>query len=434
MANYQKIKGTQDFYGDYILKYRYVEKVASDVAKKYGFGEMKTPVFENTEVFVRSVGEESDVVSKEMYTFTDKGNRSITLRPEGTAVIARSFTENKLYAGSLPFYKYFYSGPMYRYERPQAGRYREFHQFGVEVFGQGSYLQDVDVIASAYAIINKLKIENIQLKINSIGDFSSREVYQQALRQYFQNHIESMCSDCGRRIHTNPMRILDCKVDKNNPVMNNAPQIVDFLNPNSQSYFKRVTQSLDLLHIPYEIDLQLVRGLDYYTDTVFEFIINSDDEFNGLALCAGGKYSELIKSFNGMDIPGIGYAFGIERLIALMDKQNKWPVLHNDTDFFLIALDSISQQEALQLAVQLRQLGWTVEMDYLHTNLKNQFKVSEKLHARYLIIIGEEERKSEQFVIKDTQNKTQTTINKTALLQKKTQFKKFLEEKKNENA
>ncbi|MFA5543377.1 MAG: histidine--tRNA ligase, partial [Bacilli bacterium] len=242
--SYQRVKGTQDFYNDSILKLRYVEKLTLEIAKNYGFKEIKTPIFENTEVFTR-LGDESDVVKKEMYTFMDKGNRSITLRPEGTAGVVRSFIENKLYANNLPLNKLCYFGPMFRYERPQAGRFREFNQFGVEVFGAGTPLLDADVIISAYNIFKSLGIENIKLKINSIGDFESRQNYSKALEKYFASNIENMCSDCNRRLVTNPMRILDCKVDKNNPILLNAPNINEYLNQDSIKYFNEVLSVLD---------------------------------------------------------------------------------------------------------------------------------------------------------------------------------------------
>ena len=274
--NLQKIKGTQDFYGDRAVKMHYVENIMRELAINSGFSEIRVPTFEATEVFVRSAGDESDIVSKEMYTFTDKGKRSITLRPEGTAGVARSFVENKMYANNLALTKLFYIGPMFRYERPQAGRYREFNQFGVEVFGDGTSLLDADVIISAYNIFKKLGVNNLKLKINSIGDFESRKAYAEVLKDYFKDNIDTMCEDCHRRLTTNPMRILDCKVDKDNPVLINAPKIKNNLNEHSLHYFQDVLNVLDKFNIPYEVDENLVRGLDYYTDTVFEYIIESD--------------------------------------------------------------------------------------------------------------------------------------------------------------
>ena len=423
---YQKVKGTQDFYNEEMLKMRYVEKVTLDLAKKFGFSEIKTPIFENTEVFTR-LGDESDVVKKEMYTFLDKGNRSITLRPEGTAAVARSFIENKIYANNLPLTKFCYFGPMFRHERPQAGRFREFHQFGVEVYGEGTPLLDADVIISAYNIFKKLGIKNIKLKINSIGDFSSRQNYSKVLSEYFKDNISSMCSDCNRRLEKNPMRILDCKVDKHNHVLLNAPKISDYLNEESKTYFNKVLEVLDSFEIPYEVDTNLVRGLDYYTDTVFEYIINSNDDLNGLAICAGGKYAGLVKEMSGLDIPGIGYAFGVERIMAIMDKQELFKDIAIKTDVQIIALDDKSKLHSLKLVNELRLNGYVSEIDYKNITMKQQFKLADKINPCFIIIIGEEELNSGKVTIKNTMTKSQETINEKDLLV-------YLKEKTNENA
>lgn len=413
--NYQKVKGTQDFYGNNAKKFRFLETITKEVAKNYGFEEIVTPIFENTEVFTRSVGDESDIVTKEMYTFLDKGKRSITLRPEGTAAVARSLLENKLYANNKVT-KLFYFGPMFRYERPQAGRFRQFHQFGIEAFGPSNPLLDADIIMSAYTIFKKLGIQNIKLKINSIGDFKSRSNYAISLQEYFKDNIHELCGDCNRRLEKNPMRILDCKVDRDNPVLLNAPNISDYLNDESKNYFKEVLAVLDDFEIPYEVDHNLVRGLDYYTDTVFEYIIDSDDDLNGLAICAGGKYSDLIKSMGGPDIPGIGYAFGVERILAIMDKQDKFN-LDEDTSIVVMALDPISKKYSLKLTNLLRNNGFYTELDYNNITMKQQFKLAERLNARYIIIIGEEERLTNKLTIKDTVLGTQNTIEKENIIE-----------------
>ena len=416
MANYQKVKGTKDFYGDKSIKLAMIENITREVAINYGYGEIVTPIFENTDVFVKNVGEDSDVVNKEMYTFIDKGKRSITLRPEGTAAVARSFIENKMYANNLPLTKLFYFGPMFRYEQPQTGRFREFRQFGVEVYGNSSYLLDCDVIMSAYAIFKKLGLKNIKLKINSIGNIESRKLYGDALRQYFLKYIDNMCEDCKRRINTNPMRILDCKSDRNLivdnvNVMNNAPKINEFLTDEAKEYFNDVINTLNKFNIPFEVDYNLVRGLDYYTDTVFEFIIESNDELNGLALGGGGKYADMIKSMVNIDIPGIGYAIGVDRLISVMEKQELFNDIDTKVNAVIIGLDKDSKQYGLDLAIKLRESGLVVEMDYKNTNMKPQFKLCDKLNPRYIIIIGEEERLSGNLSVKDTILKTQELIN-----------------------
>lgn len=416
MANYQKIKGTRDFYGDKSIKLAYIENITREIAIQYGYGEIVTPIFENTDVFIKNVGEDSDVVNKEMYTFIDKGKRSITLRPEGTAAVARCFIENKMYASNLPLTKLFYFGPMFRYEQPQTGRYREFRQFGVEIYGNGSYLLDCDVIMSAYAIFKKLNLKNIKLKINSIGNMESRKLYSDALKQYFSKYIEKMCDDCKRRINTNPLRILDCKHDKdliidNVNIMKNAPKINEYLTEEAKEYFENVVNTLKTFNIPYEIDYNLVRGLDYYTDTVFEFVIESDDELNGLALGGGGKYADMIKSMVGIDIPGIGYAIGVDRLISVMENQNLFTDIDPKVDTVIIALDKDSKVYGLSLAIQLREAGITCEMDYKNMNMKPQFKLCDKLNPKYIIIIGEEERESGNLTVKNCLLKSQEIVN-----------------------
>lgn len=413
---YQKVKGTLDFYDDSALKLKYLENEISKVIKNYGYKEIITPIFEVTELFVRTSGEDSDIVTKEMYTFNDKGNRSITLRPEGTAGVVRSFLENKMYANSN-LTKLYYFGPMFRYERPQTGRYRQFNQFGVEAFGSSSPLLDADVIISAYQIFKSLGIDNILLKINTIGDFRSRSNYVKVLKEYFSKDIDKLCSDCNNRLQKNPLRILDCKVDSNSPIIKNAPKISDSLTEESKTYFSEVLKALDYNKINYVVDDNLVRGLDYYTDTVFEFIIQSDDNLNGLAICGGGKYSEMVKSFGGPDIPGIGYAFGIERVISIMEQKKLFPDLNRSADVVLIALDDESKLYSLNLANVLRTNGYYADLDYLNTTMKQQFKLSDRLNAKFIIIIGEEELNSNTLTIKNTKTKIQETIKESNLLE-----------------
>ncbi|MFA7434745.1 MAG: histidine--tRNA ligase [Bacilli bacterium] len=413
---YQKVKGTLDFYDESAIKYRYLESVISKVIKNYGYTEVITPIFENTEIFVRTSGEESDIVTKEMYTFLDKGKRSITLRPEGTAGVVRSFLENKMYANTT-LTKLYYFGPMFRYERPQTGRYRQFTQFGVEAFGASSPLLDADVIISAYQIFKSLGIDNLKLKINTIGDFTSRNNYVDVLQDYFRKDIDKLCSDCNNRLEKNPLRILDCKIDSDNPIIKSAPKISDSLTQEAKDYFKEVLKALDYNNINYFVDENLVRGLDYYTDTVFEFIIESDDNLNGLAICGGGKYSDMVKSFGGPDIPGIGYAFGIERVISIMDQKGLFPNLDKAADVVLIALDEESKLYSLNLANKLRMNGYYADIDYFNTTMKQQFKLSDRLNAKFIIIIGEEELANNSLTIKNTKTKEQITIKEYMLLE-----------------
>lgn len=421
MANYQKIKGTRDFFGDKSIKLTYIENVCKEVAKTYNIGEIVTPIFENTDVFVKNVGEDSDVVTKEMYTFKDKSDRSITLRPEGTAAVARSFIENKMYATSLPLTKLYYFGPMFRYEQPQAGRYREFRQFGVEIYGDGTPLLDAEIILSAYEVIKKLGIKNIKLKINSIGNFESRKHYSAALKTYFEKYKEYMCNDCKRRLETNPMRILDCKIDAKTCVdgvniIKNAPKISDYLTEEAEQYFNDVVETLKSFDIPLEVDHNLVRGLDYYTDTVFEFIIQSDDELNGLALAAGGRYADMIKSMVGIDVSGMGYAIGVDRLIAVMENQGLFTNIIPRVDAVIMGLDKESKIEAMKLASVLRQNDLIIEMDYKNYSMKPQFKLCDKVNPKYIIIIGENERLSGIYTVKNCDEKTQENIKKEDIL------------------
>lgn len=408
--NYQKAKGTQDFYDIDANKMREVCDVAAKVASTYGCKYLETPIFEHAEVFEKNVGEESDIVSKEMYTFRDKGDRLMTLRPEGTAAIARFFIENKMYANP-GLTKFYYYGPMFRYERQQAGRYRQFNQFGIEMYGQSNYLLDVDVIKCAYDIIKAFNIKNVVLKINSIGDFNSRANYSKALKEYFSKYIDSLCEDCKRRLNTNPMRILDCKVDSDNDAVKNAPNIKEYLSDESKEYFKNVLLALDKLNIPYEVDSNLVRGLDYYTDTVFEFIIKSDDDLNGLALVAGGKYANMINSMCGVDVPGIGFALGVERLKSVATSVNyKWKCEDSIKPVVIMALDEESKLESMSLASLLRDNNIPVEIDYSSISMKAQFKLSDRVKAKYIIIIGETERINKVYSVKNTISRTQENV------------------------
>lgn len=424
--SYQKIKGTLDFYQQEATKMRFIETKAKEILKTFGFEESITPIIEMTDVFVRSSGENSDIVNKEMYTFLDRGNRSITLRPEGTASIVRSFLENKLYINS-PVTKLYYCGPMFRYERPQKGRYRQFMQFGIEVFGEESPFLDADVIISAYTLLSALGIKGIKLKINTIGDFASRVNYTAKLQNYFADKIDDFCEDCKQRLTKNPLRILDCKVDSTKDVVKRAPKIKDSLSDASLAHFIEVTTILSMMKIPYEVEDTLVRGLDYYTDTVFEFILDTNDDLQGLAICGGGRYADLVKNFGGPDISGIGYAFGLERIMMIMTNQNLFADIDKKTDVFIISLDKESKRLGLEFANQLREEELVVEMDYKNYTLKQQFKLTEKLNPKFIIIIGEEERENNVFTIKDTQNNTQEKVKKENIVS-------YIKSKNNENS
>lgn len=397
-----KIKGTLDFYGYEVEKYRYIETVCVDIAKKFGYSEVITPIFESTDVFVRSVGESSDIVNKEMYTFTDRGNRSLTLRPEGTAPMMRMFVENKLYVNP-GVAKYYYFGPIFRYERPQKGRYHQFTQFGVETYGLENPLLDADVINLACKIMNALGIKNVKVCLNTLGSKEARAAYVPALKEYFTPHLEEMCADCKVRYEKNPLRMLDCKVDANTDVMKNVPRISDYLTEDDKQYFEDLKSALEVLGIKYEVSDKLVRGLDYYSNDVFELIYdNPESSINGLTLCAGGRYNDMGRDFDGPDIKAIGFAFGVERLSMALDELGiKVPDSGLD-QVTVITLGKEVKKVGLKLVDYLRTKGIPTEIDYQSENLKPQFKLAERNKSRYIIIIGEDEVTNNIMTIKDT--------------------------------
>ncbi len=405
-----KMKGTLDYFDESALKYQYLEDKARLICKRFGFNPMITPIFEATDLFTRGVGEGSDIVNKEMYTFLDKGNRSITLRPEGTASVTRCYVENKLYAAP-GLKKYYYFGPMFRYERPQAGRYRQFNQFGIEALGASSSFLDADIINFAANYLKEIGIDKIKVLINNIGSGEARSNYCEALRAHFGPHLDEMCDDCKIRYYKNPLRMLDCKVDHDNPLMQNAPRIIDYLTEDDQEYFAQICQNLETLGIKYEIDDRLVRGLDYYTNVVFEFVYDDENsQVFGLTVLAGGRYNGLSKELGGPDTEAIGFACGIERLILILDELNKFDNLNQKADFQVITIGEECKLEGIRIANILRQKDFYVEIDYVNHNLKPQFKLSERIHAKYLIIIGEDEMKSGKYKVKKTLDNTEEVL------------------------
>lgn len=405
-----KIKGTIDYFGNQLNAYRYIEKVALECCKANGIKEVMLPAIEATELFARGVGEGSDIVSKEMYTFLDRSDRSITLRPEGTAGVTRWFVENKMYVNP-GLSKYCYIGPMYRYERPQAGRYREFRQFGVEVFGTGSAYLDADIIAFADAFLKKLGIKNVKVLVNNIGSKVSRENYEKVLVEYFEKNIENMCNDCKNRLLKNPLRILDCKVDKETEIMKNAPKIADYLIEEDQKYSRAVIESLEALDVKYEEDQKLVRGLDYYTSTVFEFVYDDPSSpINGLTLLAGGRYNGLTKELDGPEMDAIGFATGIERLILVMNELGVMPEFEDRADACVITIGESTKLEGIRLTNFLKNYGLRCEIDYISNNLKPQFKLSDRINAKYILIIGEDELANDQIKVKNIDLKQEEFI------------------------
>ena len=402
-----KIKGTFDFYGKEVEKYRYIEKVAGDLAQKFGFEEMITPMFEATEVFVRTAGDSSDIVNKEMYTFKDRGDKSLTLRPEATAGISRSFVENKLYV-EPGLKKYYYFAQAFRCERPQAGRFRQFTQFGVEALGKESPYLDADIIYFGYSVLNKLGIKNVKLKINTLGSKEGRNLYSNRLREYFKDNISCMCDDCKKRLETNPLRILDCKIDSDNPVLINAPKIQNSLSEADNERFNKVLSILKELGVSYEVDSNLVRGLDYYNHTVFEFIYNEpNSSIYNLAILAGGRYNGLSKEFDGPDTDAIGFGAGVERLMVILEELNLYQEKKTKVDVVIVNVGENSKLTALKMAGFLRNNGVRCELDYESNSLKPQFKLCERKNTPLIIIIGDEEIEQGIFKLKNTETRTE---------------------------
>jgi histidyl-tRNA synthetase len=412
----RKIKGTYDILPDEIGKWHELEAVIRNVSKLFNFQEIRTPMFEASELFHRSVGETTDIVKKETYDFEDRGKRMNTLRPEGTASVVRSVIENKLYADpNLPLKLYYY-GPMFRYERPQKGRQRQFHQFGAEIIGSDSPLVDAEVINFAATFLEALKIKNINIRINTLGDAESKEEYQKALNEYLEKNIQHLCDDCNRRYQENPLRVLDCKVDKGSETLINAPKPINYLSDKAKIHFDQVTMALDSLGLDYQIDENLVRGLDYYTHTVFE--IDSDLETLGAqsTLVGGGRYNNLYASLAGPDLPAMGFAFGVERLLLALEAINQEPV--NDyIHCYFINLSDIFQTDALKIINDLRHGGLIVDYDFFNKNLKAQFKQADRLNPVYLLIYGDEEAKKQVVNVKRQDTKEQVEVDVNNLYQ-----------------
>ena len=386
----QAPRGTKDVLPADSYRWQYVESKMRQAAAEAGFREVRTPVFEHTEVFLRGVGDTTDIVTKEMYTFRDKGDRSITLKPEGTAGVARSFIENGLAGGVLPA-KMYYIIPAFRYERPQAGRLREFHQFGVEIFGAEGADTDAEVIALADSLLKNLGLR-VKLHINSIGCPACRAAYNKALREYFSPHLEALCYDCKTRFEKNPLRLLDCKEEGCRKINAAAPTILEYLCPECAAHFEALKTYLSLAGIAYEIDPRIVRGLDYYTRTVFEFV--SDDIGAQGTVCGGGRYDGLIAELGGAPAPAVGFAAGIERLLLVMEATGVEIPRPEGPTAYLAGLDDACREKAFGLCVKLRAAGIAAETDHMKRSVKAQFKYADKLGAKYVAVIGGNELES----------------------------------------
>lgn len=405
----QKPKGTQDILPADSAKWQYVENVARETFKKYNYGEIRTPMFEHYEVISRSVGDTTDIVTKEMYDFHDKGDRHITLRPEGTAPVVRSYVENKLFAPEVQKpVKVFYIGSMFRYERPQAGRLREFHQLGVECFGSKNPATDVETIAMAYQLFNTLGIKEVTLHLNSLGNTESRLAYRQALIDYLTPMRDTLSKDSQRRLDENPLRVLDSKEKEDKVAVENAPSILDYLDDESQAHFDEVRAMLDSLNIPYVIDTNMVRGLDYYNHTIFEFITTIDK--SELTICAGGRYDSLVEYFGGPETAGFGFGLGLERLLLVLDKQGIELPVEESLDVYIAVLGSGANGKALELVQAIRYQGFKAERDYLGRKIKAQFKSADTFKAKTVITLGESEVESGQVNVKNNATREEVTV------------------------
>lgn len=390
---FQKPKGTADILPGESEKWQFVEETARLLFKDYEFHEIRTPIFEHYDVISRSVGDTTDIVSKEMYDFHDKGNRHITLRPEGTAPIARSFVENKLFGPEHQKpYKVYYMGPMFRYERPQAGRLRQFHQIGAEVFGSNNPATDVETMMMAMDYYQQLGVKHIRLVINSLGSREDRKAYRQALIDYLEPQVAELSHDSQTRLHDNPLRVLDSKDQKDQEIVKNAPSILDYLSPESAAFFNEVKEMLAALDVPYEIDHRMVRGLDYYNHTIFE-IMSDAPGFGGAitTICAGGRYDSLVNELDGPETAGFGFALGIERAIITIQAEGIEIPMLNQIDAYVVGLGEATNLEALKLVQAIRRAGFSAERDFMNRKAKAQFKTANKLNAQLVLTLGESE-------------------------------------------
>lgn len=407
-------RGTNDIYGKDSQNWQYIEQTAREVCEKFGFKEIRTPTFEHTELFLRSVGDTTDVVEKQMYTFTDKGERSITLRPEVTASCARAFLERNLYANPMPE-KLYYIAPCFRYEKPQAGRLREFHQFGTEVFGSDKPCVDAEIISLAHIFLKTLGLKNLELNINSIGCPECRKKYNKILKEYFYEHTDELCDTCKSRLERNPLRILDCKSPICSEIAKNAPMLIDHICPECKEHFEKVKEYLDNMEIEYKINPKIVRGLDYYTKTVFEFV--SNDIGAQSTVCGGGRYDGLIEQLGGDKISGIGFGLGIERLILTMQNQNITFPEEKRISIYVATIGENADMYAENLVYKLRAGNISAEKDRMGKSLKAQMKYANKIGAKYTVVLGDDEIAQQKFKLKNMDDGSETEVDTDKLFE-----------------
>lgn len=403
-------RGTQDLLPEQTPKWQKVESILHELSRVYRYKEIRTPIFEQTELFQRGVGDTTDIVQKEMYTFEDRGGRSLTLRPEGTASTVRSYVEHKMFGYADQPVKLSYMGPMFRYERQQAGRYRQFVQFGVEAIGSADPAIDAEVLAFAMDIYQTVGLKDLKLVINSLGDKETRDAHRTALINHFQPHIGEFCSDCQNRLEKNPLRILDCKKDHEHPLMQSAPALTDYLTESASEYFEKVKNYLDVLGIQYEVDPNLVRGLDYYNHTAFE-IMSTADGFGAITtLCGGGRYNGLVEDIGGPNVPGIGFALSIERLLLALEAEGVQLDVEDGLDLYIVALGEEAKLKAVELLSTFRTKGISADMDYVDRKMKAQMKSADRLGAKYVIVLGESELEEAAVNVKEMATGTEEKV------------------------
>lgn len=408
-------RGTKDILPDTVGEWTYVEQKIRELCDRYGYQEIRTPMFEHTELFHRGIGEGTDVVDKEMYTFTDRGQRSITLRPENTASAVRAYLQNKLY-GENSLTKLFYIGSMFRYDRPQAGRMREFHQFGIEALGEENPAVDAEVIMLAMDFLTSLGLKDLKLSLNSVGCPKCRPIYRKVLQDYFRDKLDTLCDDCKDRFERSPLRILDCKTDADKPFMPAAPKITDCLCDECKDHFHKVQEYLTQAGVEFELDPRLVRGLDYYTKTAFEIkyaLLGAQS-----AIAGGGRYDGLIEEIGGKPTPAVGFASGLERVLLALEKQELLPEMTKTADAFVVALGESASGPAFKLLTKLRQAGLKANMDYAGRSMKAQMKQANKAKARFALIIGEDEVKESCVMLKDMEKSEQQKVSFDTIIEK----------------
>lgn len=401
-------KGTNDILPENIPLWEKIENAAKDIAERYGFRQIRTPEFESTNLFERGVGDTTDIVQKEMYTFTHRGKESLTLKPEGTAPVVRSFIENGMASAAQPV-KLFYLTNCFRCENPQKGRYRQFHQFGIEVFGAEDASSDAEVISLAYEFLRELGIKDVVAKVNSVGCPVCRKNYYEKLKEFIAPKLDKLCDDCKNRFEKNPMRLIDCKVETCKEHIQGAPLMIDNLCDDCKDHFEKVKLYLDAMEVEYEVDPKIVRGLDYYTNTAFEFI-PKDSTKSQAAIGAGGRYNGLVETLGGPKTAGIGLAMGIERILLQLEEQNITFPLEVSTDLYIAPLGDAAKTTALKYTTLMRREGLSVQTDVMNRSLKAQMKYADKINAKYVAMLGDEELEKRIFLVRDMATKEQTEV------------------------